>query len=106
MLSNRIGTVANRLTPRPKTAAPVYGSPEWRSLIAGIIRERGRRCEDPRCTTPNRAAGQKVYGDHIHELQDGGALLDPNNVLLRCAPCHGKKTATERNKRLAARWWQ
>jgi len=93
-----------RLTPRPKTVLPVYNSPEWRSLIAGIIKHRGRRCEDPRCTTPNRAAGQRVYGDHIHELSDGGALLDPNNVMLRCAPCHGRKTAAERNKRMATRW--
>jgi 5-methylcytosine-specific restriction protein A len=45
-----------------------------------------------------------VYGDHIIELQDGGALLDPANVMLRCAPCHGRKTAAERDKRMAKRW--
>jgi 5-methylcytosine-specific restriction protein A len=95
---------SQRLTPRPKTVLPVYTSPEWRALIASIIRVRGRRCEDPRCQSHNRAAGQRVYGDHIVELQDGGALLDPANVLLRCAPCHGKKTAAERNKRMATRW--
>jgi 5-methylcytosine-specific restriction protein A len=103
-LRPRVAMASQRLTPRPKTAAPVYSSPEWRALIAGIIRERGRRCEDPHCQSANRAAGQKVYGDHIHELSDGGALLDPNNVLLRCAPCHGKKTVAERNKRIATRW--
>jgi hypothetical protein len=67
---------SQRLTPRPKTAAPIYGSPEWRSLIAGIIRERGRRCEDPKCKTPGRT-GMRVFGDHIRELGDDGALLDP-----------------------------
>ena len=103
-LRPRIAMAPQRLTPRPKTALPVYNSPEWRSLIAGIIRERGRRCEDPHCQSANRAAGQKVYGDHIHELSDGGALLDPNNVMLRCAPCHGRKTAAERNNRMATRW--
>jgi 5-methylcytosine-specific restriction endonuclease McrA len=103
-LRPRVAMASQRLTPRPKTAAPVYSSPEWRTLIAAIIRQRGRRCEDPRCTTPNRAAGQRVYGDHIHELSDGGALLDPFNVMLRCSPCHGRKTASERDKRMARRW--
>jgi hypothetical protein len=93
-----------RLPPRPKTALPVYTSPEWRALIASIIRERGRRCEDPRCTTPNRASGQRIYGDHIRELGDSGALLDPSNVMLRCAPCHGRKTTEEKNKRMSTRW--
>jgi 5-methylcytosine-specific restriction protein A len=104
ILRPRVAMASQRLTPRPKTAAPVYSSPEWRALIAGIIRERGRRCEDPHCQSANRAAGQKVYGDHIHELSDGGALLDPNNVMLRCAPCHGRKTVAERNKRMSTRW--
>ena len=104
VLRPRVEMASQRLQPRPKTAAPVYGSPEWRSLIANIIRERGRRCEDPRCTTPNRAAGERLYGDHIHELSDGGALLDPFNIQLLCALCHGRKTAAERNKRMAARW--
>jgi 5-methylcytosine-specific restriction protein A len=103
-LRPRVAMATQRLTPRPKIVLPVYNTPEWRSLIAGIIKHRGRRCEDPHCQSANRAAGQKVYGDHIHELQDGGALLDPNNVLLRCAPCHGKKTTAERNKRMATRW--
>jgi 5-methylcytosine-specific restriction protein A len=104
VLRPRVEMASQRLAPRPKTAAPVYSSPEWRALIANIIRERGRRCEDPKCQSPNRALGQKIYGDHIIELSDGGALLDPCNVLLRCAPCHGKKTTTERNKRMATRW--
>jgi 5-methylcytosine-specific restriction endonuclease McrA len=46
----------------------------------------------------------RVYGDHIIELQDGGALLDPSNVALRCAPCHGRKTVLERDKRMSKRW--
>jgi 5-methylcytosine-specific restriction enzyme A len=103
-LRPRVAMASQRLTPRPKTAAPVYNSPEWRALIAAIIRERGRRCEDPACQSPNHGAGQKVYGDHVIELQDGGALLDPANVMLRCAPCHGRKTAIERSKRMSTRW--
>jgi 5-methylcytosine-specific restriction protein A len=104
MLRPRVSTLANRLAPRPKVAAPAYQSREWKALIAATIRERGRCCEDPRCTTPNRAAGQRVYGDHVIELQDGGALLDPSNIQLLCAPCHGRKTAAERDKRMSKRW--
>jgi hypothetical protein len=48
------------LPPGPKVAAPVYGSTEWRALIASIIRIRGRRCEDPQCQSTNRAQGHRV----------------------------------------------
>jgi 5-methylcytosine-specific restriction enzyme A len=103
-LKPRVSMASQRLPPRPKTALPVYSSPEWRALIASIIKRRGRRCEDPRCQSPNRAAGERVYGDHVIELQDGGALLDPTNVMLRCAPCHGRKTTEEKNKRMSKHW--
>jgi 5-methylcytosine-specific restriction protein A len=104
LLRSRVSMVANRMAPGPKVAAPAYQSREWKMLIAAIIRERGRRCEDPACQSPNHGAGQKVYGDHIIELSDGGTLLAQSNVLLRCARCHGRKTAAERNKRMSVRW--
>jgi 5-methylcytosine-specific restriction protein A len=103
MLGRRVGMVDQRLKPTPKTADPIYSTPEWRALIASIIEARGRRCEDPKCKTPGRT-GMRVFGDHIRELKDGGALLDPRNVMLRCGSCHTTKTIAERNKRLAARW--
>jgi 5-methylcytosine-specific restriction protein A len=102
-LRPRVAMASQRLTPRPKTVAPVYNSPEWRGLIAGIIKARGRRCEDPACKTPGRT-GMRVFGDHIHELNDGGALLDPSNVMLRCGSCHTTKTNAERAKRMSQRW--
>ena len=82
--------------PTAKTAAAFYLTPEWRGLMAAIIGTRGRRCEE--CGR----AGGRIYGDHIHEIQDGGALLDPDNIMLRCPPCHGKKTFEERAKRAAS----
>jgi 5-methylcytosine-specific restriction enzyme A len=103
-LRPRVSMASQRLQPRPKTAAPVYSSPEWRGLISNIIRQRGRRCEDPACRSPNHGAGGKVYGDHIIELKDGGALLDPSNIRILCSPCHGRKTNDEKNKRMAKRW--
>jgi hypothetical protein len=42
-----------------------------------------------------------VFGDHIVELRDGGAPLDPANVLLRCGRCHTTKTVAERARRTA-----
>lgn len=97
----RLGTIDTRtVKPPTKTAAPIYGSPEWRSFIAGVIAERGRICEDPRCKTPGRR-GMRVFGDHIIELKDGGALLDGRNVMLRCGSCHTRKTFEERAKRSA-----
>lgn len=102
MLRPRVASLG-RLAGADKKGAAVYDSREWRQLIATLIRQRGRRCEDPACKTPNRGAGGRVYGDHIHELTDGGALLDPQNIMLRCAPCHGRKTADERAKRMGVR---
>lgn len=32
-------------------------------------------------------AGMRVFGDHVVELQDGGAPLDKTNVMLRCGSC-------------------
>src|SRR5947209_2422612 len=98
LLKPRVGSLG-RLAGADKKALPFYSSPAWKQLIAAIIKARGRGCEDPSCTTPNRGAGQRVYGDHVHELQDGGAPLDPGNVMLRCAPCHGRKTAAAARER-------
>ena len=74
------------LVPPPKVALPFYLSPEWRSLMAEIIDERGRRCEACGRT------GCRVYGDHVVELQDGGARLDKRNIRLLCGSCHTSKT--------------
>jgi hypothetical protein len=103
-LGPRVPAVAARLTKRPRTTEPFYSSAEWRALVRDLIATRGRRCEDPRCDAPNVGVDQRLYGDHVHELRDGGAPLDAGNVMLRCAPCHGRKTAQEAAKRMARRW--
>lgn len=102
MLGPRIAAADLRTAkPAPKTVLPFYETPEWRALIAQIVHQRGRRCEDPACKTPGRT-GIRVFGDHIKEIQDGGLLLDPSNVLLRCGSCHTLKGNRERAKRTAA----
>lgn len=87
--------------PVVKTTNRFYLSREWRALVAGIVRERGARCEDPECRFPNRT-GVRVFGDHIIELQDGGAPLDRSNIMLRCGSCHSRKTNVERARRMRA----
>jgi hypothetical protein len=87
------------LTPPPKRGDRFYESGPWRALMTELIAQRGRRCENPSCQTPGRGEGGRVYGDHIVELQDGGEPLNPRNVQLLCARCHGRKTRDERIRR-------
>ncbi len=102
MLSNRTAVLDIRSAkPPPKTANPFYLTSEWRALVAAIIKERGAKCEDSTCRFPGRI-GIRVFGDHIIELQDGGAPLDKANVMLRCGACHTRKTNSERAKRMGA----
>lgn len=92
-LSGRLATRGERLAARPKVTLPFYKTPEWKRLVAQLVKLRGRRCED--CGRE----GCRVYADHVQELRDGGAALDPGNIRLRCASCHGIKTERERKRR-------
>ena len=91
-LPSRLGSVQPRLRPPPKATDPFYRSKEWTDLIASIKAERGNACR--RCGSTNR-----VIGDHIKELKDGGAPLDPNNIELLCIGCHNRKTHKARSDR-------
>jgi len=102
LLGPRVATFDTRSAKPPdKVALPFYSSPEWRDLVNKIIAARGRRCEDPHCSRPFGPWG-KIEGDHIVELNDGGAALDAANVMLRCASCHVRKTGEARAARQAA----
>jgi len=89
---------SRRAKPPAKAADPIYNSREWRTLITWIIRTRGRRCEHPDHVGPHDPT-TRIFGDHIVELRDGGALLDPSNVMLLCGSCHTRKTAEMRSER-------
>lgn len=77
-------------------------------------RDRGRICEDPKHAynrshalsnaLPNPVILGRIYGDHVVELADGGAPLDPSNIMLCCAVCHGRKTAREAISRRNTRY--
>jgi 5-methylcytosine-specific restriction endonuclease McrA len=83
-----------RLQTPPKPYDDFLNSPAWRALVAEIIGERGRKCEH--CARE----GVRLFGDHITERQDGGALLDKRNVQLLCGSCHSTKTARARAERM------
>lgn len=103
MMPARLKTIDTRtVKPAPKRADPFYLSPEWRKLMAEIIAERGRVCQDPTCDGRTHHAGMRIFGDHIVELRDGGAPLDKRNIMLRCGASHTRKTAAARAERLAA----
>jgi 5-methylcytosine-specific restriction endonuclease McrA len=93
-LPPRLSTLPPRLKPPPKTAAPFYLSPAWRSLVARLIFERGPRCQQCGRT------GCRLFGDHVRELKDQGEPLDPGNVRLLCGSCHSTKTAKARSDRM------
>jgi len=98
-LAPRLRVVDTRTAKPPaKLANPFYLSREWRSLVDRLVAERGRWCQDPGCTDPD-CGERRIFGDHVVELQDGGAPLDPANVLLRCGSCHTRKTVEERARR-------
>jgi len=71
--------------------------------MARIKYARGNMCHDPDHDPRTPRHGHRIYGDHIQELADGGAPLDPNNILLRCPSCHQRKTNRERAKRYQSR---
>lgn len=78
-----------RAVPPPKKAEVFYGSSEWKDLRERLRKERGGRCET--CGATGR-----VILHHKRERKDGGAALDPRNLIFQCDPCHGRVTAENR----------
>jgi 5-methylcytosine-specific restriction protein A len=88
----------SRVKVEPKQKASPYYDSRWVELRGEIVRQRGSACEDPE-HDPALPRRGRVIADHIIELKDGGALLDPRNVMLRCSRCHGRKTMQARARR-------
>ena len=80
-------------------ARDFYQSPEWRALKASVIAERGRVCEGIDVPAHGVPTTERLHCDHRIELADGGAKLDPANIVLLCVPCHNRKTAASARKR-------
>lgn len=103
-LDNRIPAADIRTARFPnKEVASIYNDPRWRRLMGELLIERGRICQDAnhaynrthqlKNALPDSGLLGRIYGDHIVELVDGGEPFDKHNILLRCAVCHGRKTA-------------
>jgi 5-methylcytosine-specific restriction enzyme A len=88
----------------PKKAESFYLSPEWRKFIVGLVLKRGRKCEQCGAFRNDQGEPIRLFGDHIVEIKDGGALLDEKNVKILCAKCHQKKTAQARARRSRAQY--
>ena len=99
-ITSGIARIDTRVGQPARRPDPFYFSPEWRALIAALKEERGDKCEDCGRGPEGNGEQTRIYGDHVEELKDGGASLDPANVRLRCGTCHGQKTIGARRQRL------
>ncbi len=72
-----------------------YRSAEWRKLRDGYA---ARHPLCVHCLARGITRGMRVV-DHKHELEDGGAPLDPGNLQSLCFPCDRTKTAAARAAR-------
>jgi 5-methylcytosine-specific restriction protein A len=89
---NRLSVAPPRLSMPPKEVQPHYRTPEHQAWAREVKRRAGFRCQAEGCT----AKGQRLIADHIIELRDGGAPLDPENGRALCLACHNTKTAAAR----------
>lgn len=96
---SRLGGAPARLRAPEKRADPFYLTREWREMVAAVRAQRGYRCEE--CGVDMRGNRRALHADHIDEIKDGGASLDPLNIRLRCQACHNRKTAAARRGRHA-----
>ena len=87
-----------RIKPFKKVKSGHYYDPAWIALRNETVRRLGSVCRDPEHDEESPRRG-RVIVDHIVELKDGGALLDPANLLIRCSRCHARKTMEERARR-------
>lgn len=92
-LPPRLGAAPSRWPRQPKQPDPHYQTAAHRDWANAVKERAGWKCES--CG----AAGVKLYADHVIEIKDGGDPFGPGKAL--CAPCHGRKTADEKARRLA-----
>ena len=95
MFSSRV------VEPQAKTVDAIYKTPAYEAWRRFVIARAGARCEarddGRRCS---KAAPQnRMFADHIRELQDDGDPFDPNNGQCLCGSHHEIKTMRERAKR-------
>jgi hypothetical protein len=90
-----------RVTVPPKTARPIYSSPEFKRWREAVIARAGRRCEavDNGVRCLKAEPRHRMFADHKEEVRDGGPLYDVTNGQCLCGAHHGAKTAKARAAR-------
>ena len=92
-----IGVTTSLLKPPPKEVNAHYQSPEHKAWRLAVMRRAGWKCQHPGC---GRGSPQhRLFADHIIELKDGGAPLDPANGQALCGEHHTSKTVQARAAR-------
>jgi 5-methylcytosine-specific restriction protein A len=86
---------ARAVKPPPKKAAAIYHTSEYAVWREAVIANAGGMCQWPGCGR----AEQRMYADHIIELEDGGARFDVNNGQCLCGSHHTRKTLDARARR-------
>jgi hypothetical protein len=82
-----------------KTADPWYLTPEHRAWREQVIARAGGVCQRSGCGRKE----QRMFANHIVEIKDGGARLDPANGECLCGRHHSLVTIAERRRRLSHR---
>lgn len=98
-VSRRLAELPTRKLSAPKIADPFYLTPQYRTWQAEVIRRSGGRCQGQAHDAARPRSGVRLFADHVAEIKDGGARLDPANGQALCGSCHTRKTAAARAAR-------
>jgi 5-methylcytosine-specific restriction enzyme A len=73
----------------------------WRDVVLGRA---GWQCQaiDGGVRCDKRAPTHRLFADHVVELADGGAALDPANGQALCGSHHTAKTMLARQRRMGS----
>lgn len=98
-LGTRLASSGSRLKVAPKRANSFYQSKAWLELRAA------RMCDGDYFAALRRRKSndEKLILDHVREIKDGGAALDPANTQWLTHSEHQAKTAKARGERAAGR---
>lgn len=90
----RIAPAPSRTKAAPKMADTFYQSAEWKALKAKRRRDPDHAVALKRCKP-----GEWLVLDHVVEIKDGGASLDPANTQWLTHSEHQAKTALRKRQR-------
>ena len=93
-LPPRLGKAPSRWPRQAKQTEAHYGTAAHKAWAQAVKERAAYRCQQ--CG----AQGVRLIADHVQEISDGGAKLDPMNGKALCSACHGVKTHLARMTRL------